>query len=207
MLKVVFKVPLPLAVQPNWFAFPSGHMQGVTVFYGYLFFNTDNKWLKIISILLLMGVGWSLIYFGFHNLIDVTGGFFVALIILGFYPFLKNQPWKMFSCLTLILATLLLLAIYFLFFIPIHAWSSFYGLIGTLLGENLYRKSPNIPPKWLSLLVILIICLSIYVSIFFIPDNTPVYLVETWSLILATVIFGNSFFLQKWSNKAKIKSS
>ena len=88
-LKSFFAIPYsPELVQKlgkNGFSFPSGHMQSSTIFYGWFLLNCKNKWLKILLTLIICGIGSSLIFAGYHNIYDVTGGLFFALITIYFY--------------------------------------------------------------------------------------------------------------------------
>ena len=86
ILKSIFAIPyspeLVAKLGKNGFSFPSGHMQSATVFYGWFLFKNSNKFLCIILTLIVTGVGFGLIYEGYHNIYDVFGAMFFAMITI-----------------------------------------------------------------------------------------------------------------------------
>ena len=74
-LKSIFLVPLNPALGIHGYAFPSGHMQVATVFYGFLLQIYSQTLFRIILPLIIGGIGFGLIHEGYHNLIDVGGAF------------------------------------------------------------------------------------------------------------------------------------
>ncbi|WP_041472092.1 phosphatase PAP2 family protein [Rickettsia slovaca] len=67
MLKYTFEIPLNPALNIKGFAFPSGHMSSGVVFYGWFFANIIYSLLRIIIIVVILtGMGFSLIYKGYH---------------------------------------------------------------------------------------------------------------------------------------------
>src|SRR6476620_614074 len=66
-LKWTFQVALaPSIGNPHGYAFPSGHMQSSTVFYGWLDYKIDNKVFRIAALAVILGVGFALMHFGYH---------------------------------------------------------------------------------------------------------------------------------------------
>lgn len=111
-LKNMFQVPLSPALGKKGYAFPSGHMQLVTVFYGWLALKFHNHWLSILTMILLTGVGASLIHFGYHTIYDVVAALIVGILLLLLYDraqtrWPKKTPWVL-----LLVASFLLLSIY-----------------------------------------------------------------------------------------------
>jgi membrane-associated phospholipid phosphatase len=131
-LKAAFAIPYsPELVQKlgkNGFAFPSGHMQSVVVFYGWFLVSFGNKWLRIILLSIILGVGFALIYEGYHNLYDVLGAVFFGSLTIGFYKviiFLISKKIKfskdlMGEALILLCSICLMVAFIFLYEIPPH---------------------------------------------------------------------------------------
>lgn len=85
-IKSIFAIPyspeLVAKLGKNGFSFPSGHMQCTTVFYGWFLFKSSNKWLRLILVLVIIGVGFGLIYEGYHNIYDVLGAIFFAIVTI-----------------------------------------------------------------------------------------------------------------------------
>ncbi len=97
-LKGTFKVPLSPILNKIGYAFPSGHMQFATVFYGWLAFNFSWPWLRVIIFVLLFGIGCGLIHYDYHNFLDVTAGIIFGLLLI--YLFYVSQAiwfWLLFA--------------------------------------------------------------------------------------------------------------
>lgn len=96
------------------YGFPSGHAQLAIVIWGYLFLNTQNIFLKILCVFLIVTISFSRIYLGVHDVADVVGGIIIGLFLIYALTvllsskgeWLRNQSnWKHF----LIYSTLILL--------------------------------------------------------------------------------------------------
>jgi len=95
------------------YGFPSGHAQLAIVIWGYLFLNTQNIFLKIFCVFLIITISFSRIYLGVHDVADVVGGIIIGLFLIYALTillsskgeWLKNQSnWKHFlTYFTLIL--------------------------------------------------------------------------------------------------------
>jgi len=85
-LKDFFKIPRPpkelWKYQVEGYAFPSGHAQGTTVFWGYLSLYYQYLPLFISSAIIIVLVCYSRIELGVHSVFDVVGGVFFGLLIL-----------------------------------------------------------------------------------------------------------------------------
>ncbi|MCL4384286.1 phosphatase PAP2 family protein [Patescibacteria group bacterium] len=90
LLKNVFARPRPLIsplIPASSYSFPSGHAMNSLVFYfmisAYMYHFTHNKLLSIfavlISILMVILIGFSRIYLGVHYPSDILGGYFIGL--------------------------------------------------------------------------------------------------------------------------------
>ncbi len=95
-LKNIIQRPRPIEyriIDMNGYSFPSGHSMVSMAFYGLLIYliykNIKNKYIKVISILLLSTliflIGVSRIYLGVHYTSDVIGGFLLAISYLVLY--------------------------------------------------------------------------------------------------------------------------
>lgn len=99
MLKQFFQVPLLPTVGHPGFAFPSGHMIAALAFYGYLFLDIDVKWVRALLLVLLVGIGVSLVGRGYHTWFDVLGAWGFGLCFLYVYHLAQRYgkalqlPW------------------------------------------------------------------------------------------------------------------
>lgn len=145
-LKGSFQMPLSPALHKIGYAFPSGHMQQATVFYGWLALNASSRWLKGLISLLLVGIGAALIHYGYHDMNDVLAGVFVALVILYCAHSLpydnkaeslsRALAWDSIAKSILIASLLMLYSASLYLFIPLHAWIAYL----TLFGLYFFRK-------------------------------------------------------------------
>ena len=141
-LKNSFQVPLSPLLGKKGYAFPSGHMQLVTVLYGWLALKFNKKGLYLGTLLLLAGIGASLIHFGYHTIYDVIAGLFVGLILLLVYEMaLTKWPKKMPWCLLLIASIFLLYIDLRTFAIAEYVWKAYLGLwLVIIIMKCLTRK-------------------------------------------------------------------
>lgn len=63
------------------YAFPSGHTQGSTTFWGYLALRRRRAWLSILAVLLISLVALSRLYLGVHWPVDVAGGLLAGFLL------------------------------------------------------------------------------------------------------------------------------
>lgn len=131
-LKVSFQLPLSPSLGKEGFAFPSGHMQLATVFYGGLAYNKRSQLFSLLIVCLLAGIGWGLIHYNYHNLYDVSAAFIVALCLLYLYQCLQRvekEQWILSGT-----ASLLMVYIHLHYPpIPPHAWQAYAILMLSLL--------------------------------------------------------------------------
>jgi membrane-associated phospholipid phosphatase len=146
-LKITFKIPFP--IHQEGFAFPSGHTQSSVVLYGWLLTNLKHHPLKILLLMLIAGIGWSLVYFDHHNYFDVIGGVFFGCLLLLLYKSLTN-PLKQASINLILLSvsTLLILYIKYIYNIKEGIWKAYFTLIGIISSESLLaNKIPTLTPR------------------------------------------------------------
>jgi len=141
-LKSTFQVPLHPSIHHAGFAFPSGHMQLATVVYGWLALNYANTYLRIFIGIILVGVGFGLVHFDYHTLVDVVGGAFFASLLITIYALLKNKYPSMLSWFLGVIATLAMPYIAWQASIPAHAWIAYCAvLVLTLSRKIVYDNS------------------------------------------------------------------
>lgn len=135
-LKVSFHVPLNPSLGKFGFAFPSGHMQLSTVLYGWVFWHISNKYLRLSCVLILVGIGLSLIHFSYHDLFDVIGGVVFAALLISIYShFLQGRP-----VLVFVLATGITAYNYLCYqLMPSYAANAYYLLTLIIFLELVWR--------------------------------------------------------------------
>lgn len=79
-LKSIFQVPLKAHLNQDWWAFPSGHAQFAATFYGYLAYKFRKKLVSYVCFTIIMGVCCALVYFNYHNWVDVIAALGVAAL-------------------------------------------------------------------------------------------------------------------------------
>lgn len=156
-LKSLFQVPLP-PVLGKGFAFPSGHMQSSATLYGFLFCqvvcymsgSVRKVQLGAGLTTLLLGIGWGLVHFDYHNWVDVSAACGVSAFLILFQhmalrkiDFLKKRP-QLISFVFLCIAVPFMIDVAHRTWLPTHAWQAFYVLCGASLGALLVFDSEYI---------------------------------------------------------------
>lgn len=149
-LKGTFQIPLAKELRIPGYAFPSGHMQIATIFYAWLILYGNAHLLKnnrlllplnSLLVLLLCGIGWSLIHCGYHTIFDVAGAAITALILTIAYRFLLDHFPKYSAWVLLCLATLVILYSCTRYpELPQHATFAYYGLVGLIVGNKIIKR-------------------------------------------------------------------
>lgn len=91
-LKIMFKQPRPYDFDPSVgrafessYGFPSGHAQSVFIFFLSLAAWVKKNVMYIITILIILMMSFSRLYFGVHFPTDIFGGWIAGFIILSLY--------------------------------------------------------------------------------------------------------------------------
>jgi membrane-associated phospholipid phosphatase len=91
-LKDIFQHPRPFDLDPTvklheieGYGLPSGHSQFAVVVWGTIALEFRKRWLWIVSIALMLLIGFSRIYLGVHFPTDVLAGWAVGAVVLALY--------------------------------------------------------------------------------------------------------------------------
>lgn len=196
-LKLIFQVPLSSSVGPGY-AFPSGHMQASMVLYGWLITKVSNVLYKTLLAIILVGIGISLVYLGYHNYFDVLGGVFFGCILIALYNlFIKNNTPKL-PIAVLAFATALMLYIASQNAITAHIWMGYYALIGVIFAEYTYARNTN-TLNFQSKIIATIFCfLALFIiKKLFVYVSGPVYISQLQWLIIGFCIPFSTYFAQR----------
>lgn len=105
-LKIVFRVPRPWILDPNFrivdsakeaatgYSFPSGHTQSAVGTLGGVARFSTNIWVKVICIVLALMTAVSRMYLGVHTPLDVGVSLIIAtVLIFVLYPLFESTLW------------------------------------------------------------------------------------------------------------------
>ncbi len=68
--------------RPKSFGLPSGHTLLAIIFWGCLAMEIQKRWFTVTSVIMILGIAFSRLYLGVHDLEDVLGGTFPGILLL-----------------------------------------------------------------------------------------------------------------------------
>jgi hypothetical protein len=139
-LKATFQIPLAPFLNKTGFAFPSGHMQLAAIIYGWLAFKIPSTRLRILISVVLIGISFGLVHFGYHTFIDVLGGVFFAVLLITLYAFMQCEHNKILPWLLATISSIAMLYIAWISTILPHAWVAYCALLALISTELVYQK-------------------------------------------------------------------
>ena len=137
-IKEFVKAPRPIGTEgleslrvstATGYSFPSGHTQTATTFWMSLILIFRKKWINILGLIMILGVGLSRLYLGVHWPIDVIFGWIFGILFTLIFTKIfnivdKNKNYKL----------LWLTLIPFIIFIFIVKSESYIKMLGLLVG-------------------------------------------------------------------------
>ena len=122
LLKNVFKLERPSEglIEVSGYGFPSGHAQNSSTFWGYLAIITQNLFIFILAVVLVVLIAYSRIYLNVHYPIDVIGGIIIGISLVLIYHFLSKiveEKVENFSFILKILVSIIVPSVLFASFI------------------------------------------------------------------------------------------
>jgi undecaprenyl-diphosphatase len=140
VLKHTFKVPL-FPHLGKGYGFPSGHMHAVCVFYGSLFFEFRNPWIRIAFATMVLLEGFALYICRYHDVLGIAGavGFGVGELVV-FQWLARRQTLKFISILVVLLSISSMIILQYIHKIESHVWLGFYAMCGLLVSVWAIRE-------------------------------------------------------------------
>jgi len=141
---------LNLSYKPHSPGFPSGHTQGAVSLWGAALYFINKKWVRILSVMLIILIPYSRIYLGVHYLGDVIGGYVLGLIcLLTVIPLIilvQRNYLKVNTVLTVSFLVIVPLVIFYI--IPGHGINQTMGVLsGMLLGAFFGEERIDFNPR------------------------------------------------------------
>jgi PAP2 superfamily len=151
-LKALFEDPRPDPIYQldpfvgQSYGFPSGHAQIAMVIWFWIAWEARKTWIWILSSILVVGICFSRLYLGVHDMGDVLGGMLIGLLSLIFFIFLTTKRfewWHNLHPLWQVAALMIIVATFFLTWpgrLPVDVVGLGFLLIGFWIGVGIERK-------------------------------------------------------------------
>lgn len=169
-LKAHWQIPLPPASGLEGWAFPSGHMHSAFVFWGWLAFDSRNRYIMALVFVLLSFTGFGLVHRGYHYPLDIVGAVcFGAVTLTVFHVVNLFEPFKTQYMLNGI--WLALAALFFIIITPelgrkIHIYQGLGALVGFTIGGLYAANRRNIVTSKIKAICSAILTILVTIGIF-----------------------------------------
>lgn len=192
-LKAFWQIPLPPASGLEGFAFPSGHMHSAFVFWGWIAFDSKNRYLMAIIFVLLSFTGFGLVHKGYHYPLDIIGAVsFGAVTMTIFHVLNLFEPLKtkyMLNGLWLSIAAIICILLTPGVSHKLHVFQGLGALIGFTLGgiyaTRRQMTTLNWPKQFLCSILIILVAFGLFKGSKMLSLEIPkiILLSSTWFLI------------------------
>ena len=115
-------------------------MQLATVVYGWLALKISSTPLHVLISVVLMGIGFGLVHFEYHTIVDVLGGVFFASLLITLYALIQYEHQKLLPWILISSSSLAMLYIAWRSMIPPHAWVAYCSLLALTSTEIFYKQ-------------------------------------------------------------------
>ena len=193
-LKLLCRVPRPWVLDPEFtileqareaatgYSFPSGHSQTAVGTFGCIARTTKKRWVKIVSIVILILVPFSRMYVGVHTPSDVLVGAGMALALVWLLkPVVFRDDDR---GMKILIAVMIALSVAFLLFVELYhfpadmdahnlesGYKNAYTLLGCLIGVAVVyvvdKKWMNFPveAKWWVQIIKIVVGLALVLAV------------------------------------------
>lgn len=198
-LKITFQIPLSPMIGVGY-AFPSGHTLASTAFYGVIFLQHKNIFLRSIIAILMIGICSSLIYFGYHNAIEIAGGLFFGVLLVLLLNLTSKKELKFQVMSSIIFVTICMYYIFYMGEMNKNVCLGYYALSGINLASLIYKDSNN---KFLMKVITSVVLFSTIMLLRFLLirfdlyTDMPPYLSTIHWLVIGYLIPATPYFISK----------
>lgn len=145
VIKMIVQAPRPFEEYPHiiplfeqdGYSFPSGHTMSLLVVWGYMAYAVRKTWLTVLTVLLVLLMGWSRVYGGVHYPADILGAIVFGLITLGLYIALAERFAKFWDTVPYIVRIVLLTLAAFIPLAVLTEDSNGATIAGLILGGGI----------------------------------------------------------------------
>lgn len=197
-LKSIFQVPVKSHLSLDWWAFPSGHAQFAGTLYGYLAYKFPTQLVCFTCVIIIAGISCALVYFNYHDGMDVFAGLAVAGAWIIFFDKLDG----LFKDRLFLLSGLLFLGSCFLLsFIPKRV-STFPLILGSHGGLTMglaldYFLRGKSLSKGKELLLIVGGAIVLYGILYIIPLPKPYHTYVLYGMIVGWAVTGPRLLVKR----------
>jgi membrane-associated phospholipid phosphatase len=219
-LKVTYKVPLP-SYLGDWYAFPSGHAQSSACLYLYLLFTyNNNRWqqlynkrlklyLTIFVPILLSAIGWGLVYFNYHDYIEVFAAIFASIAVIHTYILISDTFHNHKHLIIVVVNSVLLIYIYYVYEkLRVQTYESYYAILGFYVSSYFFDKyytNVKIGKVYASLISFTPLFIMFIANHFKLMAGLPIYISTLPAMIVAFAIPLAQFIAVKITTDNKYK--